>query len=62
MQGFIGRSGKVAVKKLSKTDEVSEGQFKDELKCLIRVKHKNIMSEEGSSALSMYQTEAFTIT
>ncbi|PUZ46710.1 hypothetical protein GQ55_7G104100 [Panicum hallii var. hallii] len=41
--GFIGRSGKVAVKKLSKTDEVSEGQFKDELKCLIRVKHKNIV-------------------
>lgn len=31
------------MKKLSKTDEVSEGQFKDELKCLIRVKHKNIV-------------------
>jgi serine/threonine protein kinase len=31
------------VKKLSKTDEFSEKQFEDEVTCLIRVKHKNIV-------------------
>ncbi|TVU20677.1 hypothetical protein EJB05_36896, partial [Eragrostis curvula] len=40
--GFL-RNGRVAVKKLSKVDEFSEKQFVDELKCLIRVKHRNIV-------------------
>lgn len=37
------RNGNVAVKKLSRTDDISEKQFEDELFCLIRVKHKNIV-------------------
>ncbi|CAN6328978.1 unnamed protein product [Urochloa humidicola] len=34
---------KVAIKKLSRIDDFSEKQFEDELKCLKRVKHKNIV-------------------
>jgi serine/threonine protein kinase len=34
---------KVAVKKLSQTGDFSDVQFGDELKCLQRVKHKNIV-------------------
>ncbi|KAL6658418.1 hypothetical protein ACP70R_004004 [Stipagrostis hirtigluma subsp. patula] len=37
------RNGKVALKQLSRTDDFSEKQFEDELLCLIRVKHKNIV-------------------
>ncbi|RLM69373.1 hypothetical protein C2845_PM17G02250 [Panicum miliaceum] len=40
--GVIGQ-GKVAVKMLSRIDDFSEKQFEDELLCLIRVKHKNIV-------------------
>ncbi|CAN6362685.1 unnamed protein product [Urochloa humidicola] len=39
----IIRNMKVAIKKLSRIDEFSEKQFEDELKCLKRVKHKNIV-------------------
>ncbi|KAL6640389.1 hypothetical protein ACP70R_021512 [Stipagrostis hirtigluma subsp. patula] len=37
------QNGKVAVKKLSMNNQFSEKQFEDELTCLIRVKHKNIV-------------------
>ncbi|KAL6908198.1 hypothetical protein ACP4OV_002368 [Aristida adscensionis] len=36
------RNKKMAVKKLFQTSHFSEKQFRDELACLIRVKHKNI--------------------
>ncbi|XP_034568828.1 uncharacterized protein [Setaria viridis] len=39
----IIRNMKVAIKKLSRIDDFSEMQFEDELKCLKRVKHKNIV-------------------
>lgn len=41
-QGIV-RNMKVAIKKLSRIDDFSEKQFEDELKCLKRVKHKNIV-------------------
>ncbi|OEL13818.1 hypothetical protein BAE44_0025163 [Dichanthelium oligosanthes] len=37
------QNGKVAVKKLSRIDDFSEKQFEDELLCLIRVKHRNVV-------------------
>ncbi|CAO2041477.1 unnamed protein product [Urochloa humidicola] len=39
----IIRNMKVAIKKLSRIDDFSEKQFEDELRCLKRVKHKNIV-------------------
>lgn len=41
-QGIVLKM-KVAIKKLSRIDDFSEKQFEDELKCLKRVKHKNIV-------------------
>jgi serine/threonine protein kinase len=41
-QGLL-RNGKVAVKELSQTNDIIEGRFKDELICLIKVKHKNVV-------------------
>jgi serine/threonine protein kinase len=41
-QGIV-RNMKVAIKKLSRIDDFSEKQFEDELNCLKRVKHKNIV-------------------
>ncbi|TVU24364.1 hypothetical protein EJB05_26797, partial [Eragrostis curvula] len=41
-QGFL-RNGKVAVKKLYNMEVFTDKQFSDELKCLIRVKHNNIV-------------------
>ncbi|WVZ53392.1 hypothetical protein U9M48_004341 [Paspalum notatum var. saurae] len=40
--GFL-ENGNVAVKKLYNTDAFTEKQFEDELTCLIRVEHKNIV-------------------
>lgn len=42
-QGYLHNGKTVAVKQLSKTDDFSEKQFHDELMCLIRVKHRNIV-------------------
>ncbi|XP_035821244.1 uncharacterized protein [Zea mays] len=42
-KGYLHNGKTVAVKQLSKTDDFSEKQFHDELMCLIRVKHRNIV-------------------
>jgi serine/threonine protein kinase len=42
-QGYLHSGKTIAVKKLSKTDDFSEKQFHDELICLMRVKHRNIV-------------------
>ncbi|KAL6640391.1 hypothetical protein ACP70R_021514 [Stipagrostis hirtigluma subsp. patula] len=56
--GFL-QNGNVAVKKLSKIDHFCEKQFEDELKCLTRVKHKNIVRFLGYCSDTQQKVEQY---
>ncbi|CAM0908622.1 unnamed protein product [Alopecurus aequalis] len=58
---FLGclQNGKIAVKKLSNIHGFSNKQFLDEIKCLIRVKHKNIVRFLGYCSDTLGEVATF---
>ena len=57
-KGVVGK-GMVAVKRLSRTFAVHENKFQEEVKCLIKAKHKNIVRFLGYCADTQGKMEEY---